>query len=374
MAPFQRLEGTEEQYKNFLNGINQASLINISDNFNFQIRTLQTPSLILREVHTQGQASNQAECGDAFFGLMLSHGPGGFSSSAPLPAGGPEPYAPSLHWHWPNELAISHHLDSHVSYLRLESAGLLRQLALQHLRVDQLRSLQAVAASPGLIQLISSLQQRLNISAEADSRQQLSDDFLVALGAQLQAQLLQSGESTSASARHLAAAIRWLDLHLHEAITLPQLAAELGLTPRAVQACFRSRLGLSPMRWLKLARLSRLRQHLHHPDHRHRSTQQLKTLVGLSSTSLNRQAYREIYGLSPAEDQHQLERHHHNAIELASSVQSFQFSSAEAAILALETMRQQQQQQQQHQAAQPVVSITLTVASSGSTSATSTAS
>ncbi len=374
MAPYQQLEGTAEQYRHFLGGIDRSALTAISDDFSFQIRTLQTPSLILREVTTQGQASNQAECGDAFFGLMLSHGPGGFSSRAPLPAAGPKPFAPSLHWHWPNDLAHSHHRDSQVSYLRLESAGLLRQLALQHLRVDQLRRLQAVAASPGLIQLISSLQQRLNTSAEPDSRQQISDDFLPALGVQLRALLLQlhpeGGGATVASSRHLDTAIRWLDLHLHEAITLPQLAAELGLTPRAVQACFRSRLGLSPMRWLKLARLSQLRQHLHHPDHRHRSTQQLKTLVGLSSTSLNRQAYREIYGRSPAEDQHQLERQHHGAIEQASSYQSFQFSSTEAAILALEAIRQQQQQQ----SAEPNISITLTVASSGGRRANSMAS
>ena len=348
-------------------------MIHASDDFSFQIRSLQTPSLILRDVTTHGQASNRAECGDAFFGLMLSHGPGGFSSSAPLPAAGPKPFAPSLHWHWPNDLAISHHRDSQVSYLRLESAGLLRQLALQHLRVDQLHSLQAVAASPGLIQLISSLRERLICSNAADSRQPISDDFLPALGVQLRALLLQlhpeGGDATVASARHLDTAIRWLDQRLSEAITLPQLAAELGLTPRAVQACFRSRLGLSPMRWLKLARLSQLRRHLHHPDHRHRSTQQLHTLVGLSSTSLNRQAYREVYGRSPAEDQHQVERQHHGASELASSVQSFHFSSTEAAIVALEAMRQQQRQ-----SAEPVVSITLTVASSGASRASSMAS
>ncbi len=275
------------------------------------------------------------------------------------PPPGPEPCPPSLHWHWPNDLAVSHHRDSHVSYLRLESAGLLRQLALQHLKVDQLRRLQAVAAPPALIGLISSLHQRLLSSAEADSRQQISDDFLVALGGQLQALLLESGEFKTASARHLAAAIRWLDNHLSEDISLPQLAAELGLTPRAVQACFRSRLAISPMRWLKLARFSQLRRHLHHPAQRHRSSQQLTTLVGLSSSSLNRQAYREIYGLSPAEDQHQMERHQHDTIERASSYQSFHFSSIQAAIVALQAIQQQQQQN-----AEPVVSITLALSTS----------
>ena len=112
------------------------------------------------------------------------------------------------------------------------------------------------------------------------------------------------------------------------------------------------------MRWLKLARFSQLRRHLHHPDHRHRSSQQLKTLVGLSSTSLNRQSYREIYGLSPAEDQHQVQRHQHDAIELASSYQSLQFSSIKAAIVALQAI-----QQQQPQNAEPVVSITLALSS-----------
>ena len=364
MAPYQRLEGTVEQYQQFLAGVNQSRLINISDDFSFQIRTIQTPSLILRDVITHGQVSNRAECGDAFFGLMLSHGPGAFSTSSPLPCPDPEPCPPSLHWHWPNDLALSHHRDSHVSYLRLESAGLLRQLALQHLQLDQLRRLQAVAAPPALIGLISSLHHRLLSSAEADSRQRIIDEFLVALGGQLQALLLQRGETTSASARHLAAAIRWLDNHLSEDISLPQLAAELGLTPRAVQACFRSRLGISPMRWLKLARFSQLRRHLHHPDQRHRSSQQLKTLVGLSSTSLNRQAYREIYGLSPAQDQQQFARHQHDNVELLSNYQSLQFSSIKAAIAALQAI-----QQQQPQSTEPVVSITLALSASPSAGA-----
>jgi AraC-like DNA-binding protein len=191
-----------------------------------------------------------------------------------------------------------------------------------------------------MIRLISALRHRLISSGDAQGRQQILDDFLAALALELRSLLLQPGQAQSSTASHVVAAIRWLDDHLAETITLPRLAAELGLTPRAVQACFRNRLGVSPMRWLKLARFSQLRRHLHDPSHRHRSSQQLKTLVGLSSNSLNRQAYREIYGLSPAEDQHQAQLHDYNGVNLSSDDQSFHFHSLEAAIAGLQALQQ----------------------------------
>ena len=357
LAADQLLEGTAEHYKRFLSDFNHASLINISEDFNFQIRSIETPSLLLREVSTQGQAVNRHQYGDAFFGLMLSHGPGQFSTGSALPPPGASPQQPSLHWHWPNELGASQHQDSQVTYLRLESAGLLRQLALQQIGVNQLRSLQGSAASGGMIQLISSLRHRLISSRAAKGRQQILDDFLAALGLELRSLLLQPGQAQSSTASHVAAAIGWLDDHLAESITLSRLAAELGLTPRAVQACFRNRLGVSPMRWLKLARFSQLRRHLHDPDHRHRSSQQLKTLVGLSSNSLNRQIYREIYGLTMAEDQQQAQLQNYTGVNLSSDDQSFHFHSLEAAIAALQALQQPRTDQEEP----ALVSITVTL-------------
>lgn len=357
MAGDQLLEGTAEHYRRFLSETSHASLINISDNFNFKIRAIETPSLVLREVNTHGQAVNRNQYGDAFFALMLSHGPGHFSTGSELPPLSSKPHGPSLHWHWPNELGFSQHLNSQVTYLRLESAGLLRQLAIQQIGVDQLHNLQGSAATPGMVQLISSLRHRLIISNDASARQRIVDDFLTALGQQLRSLLLQPGQANSSTARHVEAAIRWLDDHLAEAITLPRLAAELGLTPRAVQACFRNRLGLSPMRWLKLARFSKLRQLLHDPGHRHRSSQQLKTLVGLSSNSLNRQTYREIYGLTLAEDQQQAQLEDQGGVDLSSDDHFLHFNSIDTAIAGLQAI----QPSLTDQAEPAPVSITITI-------------
>jgi AraC-like DNA-binding protein len=341
LAPQQLLEGTAEQYQCFLDTSSKASLIDISTDFNFQIRTLETPSLLLRDVTTRGQASNQSTYSDAFFGLMLSHGPGGFSTDSALPAETAEPQGPSLHWHWPNCLAFSHHRDSHVTYLRLESGGLLRQLAIHQLRLEQLHSLQAAAAPPSLVSLITALRHQLLTSTGIGQRQQVVDAFMTALGLELRTLLKRPGETSSASARHVAAAIERLSLDLSASTSLVQLASDLALTPRAVQACFASRLGISPMRWLKLARFSRLRQSLHGTNEQHLSLQQLMRQVGLSASTLNRVAYREVYRVSPAEDLARGGLDHLADAEQSSRLETFHFNALEAAISALQTMESQ---------------------------------
>ena len=77
------LEGRLDRYRDFLKQTTNAELLDASEDFCFEITSVETPNLVVREVHTRGQASNGYEQGDAFFGLMLSHGPGAFST---LPA------------------------------------------------------------------------------------------------------------------------------------------------------------------------------------------------------------------------------------------------------------------------------------------------
>jgi len=377
LAPHQLLEGKAEHYKNFLSRATNARLVAISDDFRFEIRSCETPTLVLRDVHTYGEVSNQAETGDAFFGLMLSHGPGCFSTSTPLPASpqlkaGQAAASPSLHWHWPNTLAVSHHRNSHVSYLRLESASLLRQLAIQGIRVDALHSLAGVPAPSSLGQLISAVRHRLITTSDINNRQQIVDAFLRDLALELKAMLGASGEAGVPGALHVAAAIAFMELDLGAAISLPQVAAELGLTPRAVQACFRNRLGVSPMRWLKLARLSQLRQWIHSPDRRHLSIQKMMGGCGLGNSTLNRQAYRQIYGITPAEDLLQAAGPQPDRLERLSNSHCLHFTCPDAAIEALQGLLERRPEL----TTDPAFSITLTIAdstSAGSIATTSTA-
>ena len=371
LAPHQLLEGKAEHYKSFLSRAANARLMSISDDFRFEIRSSGTPSLVLRDVHTYGEVSNQAETGDGFFGLMLSHGPGGFSTSTPLPPSpqlgtGQATASPSLHWHWPNTLASSHHRDSHVTYLRLETASLLRQLVIQGMRVDQLRSLAGVPAPSSLGQLINAVRHRLITTADINNRQHIVDAFLRDLTLELKAMLGASGEAGVPGAVHVASAIAFMDADLGAALSLPQIAAELGLTPRAVQACFRSRLGVSPMRWLKMARLGQLRQLIHSPDRRHLSIHQLMGSCGLSNSTLNRQAYRQMYGITPAEDQLQAEAPQASRLESLSNTHYFHFTCPDAAIEALQDLLRRRPKL----ARDPGLSITLTVADSMGTGST----
>jgi transcriptional regulator GlxA family with amidase domain len=45
--------------------------------------------------------------------------------------------------------------------------------------------------------------------------------------------------------------------HLAEPVTVTEVAAECGISPRSLQAAFRRELGTTPVRWLKSQRLER---------------------------------------------------------------------------------------------------------------------
>jgi AraC-like DNA-binding protein len=125
---------------------------------------------------------------------------------------------------------------------------------------------------------------------------------------------------------------------LSEQISLQKLATEINLTPRSVQACFKSVLAISPMRWLKLARISKLRQFLGCGDMAHLSIQQLMGRCGISNTSLNRQHYKDVYGVNPMEDGREAEYIRTQDSEAGKVSGYYKFSSTKAAIQHLEAL------------------------------------
>ena len=306
--PHQLLEGKADTYQHFLSSEAKISLVEFSDDFHFRIQTIESPTLLVRHISTYGQATNQGELSDAFFALMLSFHPGGYSSTDPLSNAGPHPPGPTLHWHLANCSCVSHHCNSKVTYLRLESAALLRELSAQAITVSQLNSLQSVAAPASLVHLIEDLAEQL---AYTDLNQHLTiiEAFFNRLGQELRHLLGPPTGSDANAAGHISITMAWMMSRLSESISLQKLAKAIGLTPRSVQACFKNSLGISPMRWLKLARMSQLRQYLWSAENKHLSIKQMMGLSGLSDTSLNRQCYKNLYGVSPREERHQREAH-----------------------------------------------------------------
>jgi len=354
-VPHLLLEGKADLYEQFLASAANANLLDISEDFHFRIQTIEGPPLLLRHVCTHGQTTNHGELSDAFYALMLSYPPGEFSSVAPLAPPGSRPEAPTIHWHGANRSCINHHRNSRVTYLRLESATLLRALAAEAIAVAQLASLQAVAAPASLVQLIEALGEQLS-GTNHQHHGAITEAFLRQLARELRQLLGPPRARNATAANHTSLAIEWMMARLPEAIGLERLAGALALTPRTVQASFRSELALSPMRWLKLARLSQLRQLLWNPDLAHLSIQQLMGRSGLSDTSLNRSCYREVYGASPKEQRRQAE-----AIQILhqAGVQEslhHHFDSPAAAIAYLHVLEQDQRFNHQH----PKVTITIT--------------
>jgi hypothetical protein len=90
------------------------------------------------------------------------------------------------------------------------------------------------------------------------------------------------------------------------------------------------------MRWLKLARISKLRQFLWCGDMAHLSIQQLMGRCGLSDTSLNRQYYKDVYGVNPMEDRREARCIKKQDGEASKISGYYKFNSAKAAIQYLE--------------------------------------
>jgi AraC-like DNA-binding protein len=332
------LEGTADRYEHFLNAVTNYNLVAISDDFHFRIQTSEYPGLQLRHVRTHGSVSNQGTLNDAFFALMLSYPPGQFSSRSPLGEARHGSGQPTLHWHLANQSCINHHRNSTVTYLRLESASLLAVLCHQAIAVSQLSTLQGVIAPMSLVELIEGVAPQLTSAAEQEQQQLITQSFLQQLGQELRQLLGPPTPSHSNAAGYACRAIDWMGERLHAPIKLDHLAHAIALTPRTVQICFKRQLGLSPMRWLKLARLSQLRHLLWDRDLEHQSLQQLMGRCGLNDTSLNRQAYRDIYGVSPSEQRRQAADIRKLQKSGSSDASHRQFDNPEAAIHYLQTL------------------------------------
>ncbi|MEU8955936.1 helix-turn-helix domain-containing protein [Streptomyces sp. NPDC048518] len=94
-----------------------------------------------------------------------------------------------------------------------------------------------------------------------------------------------------------AAARAWAVEHLHEPLTLGELAARVSMSVRTFNRRFREETGLTPMQWLTQRRVDRARELLEATDH---TVERVATEAGFGTAASLRQHFVAGVGVAPA--------------------------------------------------------------------------
>lgn len=92
--------------------------------------------------------------------------------------------------------------------------------------------------------------------------------------------------------------LAYMETHLHQAITVEQLAAKVALSPSRFAHLFTTQVGQSPMRYLIQLRLRQAARLLTYSGH---SVQMIATMMGYESPFHFSRQFKQHYGLSPSE-------------------------------------------------------------------------
>jgi AraC-like DNA-binding protein len=299
------VKGNRDDYAHFLARSHNANLLDVSSPFRFEIKSRELSSLILRRVSVWGQCSNSYHLQDAFIGLMIALPGSGFSTRAPGQVDLKTCDHHSIHWHFASdEQVYSHHLDSNVLYIRIETARFLRLLACKGLDISDIMALHGREASAGLIRLCEQIELIIETSASPKEQDQWADQFLNKLVDNLQLMsYLKASKFSRSSGTHVAASLQWIcNQNSAAAINLDQLARARNVTPRTLQTSFHYQFKMTPIRWLKLWRISELHRLLFLNQGQHHNSNTLTQESGLGSITTANKAYRTIYGKSPQEE------------------------------------------------------------------------
>jgi AraC-like DNA-binding protein len=303
------VKGNRDDYAHFLARTHNADLLAVSSPFRFEIKSREFSSLVLRRVSVNGHCSNSYLLQDAFIGLMIALPGSGFSTRATDQID-PEVDLkrrdyPSIHCHFAcDERVFSHHLDSHVFYIRFEAARFLFELAFRGLGIASFMALDGKEASTNLMRLCEPIEKLIETTINLQEQDQWADQLLVDLMDELQVMATMKADSSSRSAgRHVIASLQWLDNQsAATAINLDQLATAINVTPRTIQTSFQNRFKITPMRWLKLWRFSQLHRLLFHNNDQQDYANTLVMECGLGSITTASRGYRAIYGRTPQEE------------------------------------------------------------------------
>jgi transcriptional regulator GlxA family with amidase domain len=99
-----------------------------------------------------------------------------------------------------------------------------------------------------------------------------------------------------ASTASLAPLLDWMTAHVHEPVTLEGLARRAAASPRTLTRRFRAQTGLSPLQWLRIARVRRAQDLLE------TTSLPIETVAfeaGFESAGALRERFRRVLGVSP---------------------------------------------------------------------------
>ena len=97
-------------------------------------------------------------------------------------------------------------------------------------------------------------------------------------------------------------AYRYIVTHLSERnLCIREVAAEIGVTERALQSVFRSHLGISPTELIRRCRMERIRADLLNPTSKMSSIFEAAQKWGIFNRSTLASAYREYFKETPNE-------------------------------------------------------------------------
>jgi transcriptional regulator GlxA family with amidase domain len=104
-----------------------------------------------------------------------------------------------------------------------------------------------------------------------------------------------------AGPRSLRRALAFIDDHAGEPITLAEIAAAAGLSPRGLQDAFRRRLGSTPMAELQRVRLAGAHDELEREDPASARVEEIARRWGFAHPSRFAAVYRRQYGELPSQ-------------------------------------------------------------------------
>ena len=111
-----------------------------------------------------------------------------------------------------------------------------------------------------------------------------------------QAQFIVHDHTPAPQGSTLEPLLTWLQDNLAHDLTLPEIAAEAGLSTRTLIRRFRDQTGTTPLQWLHRARIRRAQHLLETTEH---SVERIAAQVGFGSATAFRDRFKRTTGISP---------------------------------------------------------------------------
>lgn len=190
-------------------------------------------------------------------------------------------------------LLDGHRVTTHwLAAAELARAAPLARVDPDALFVDAGPVLTSAGASAGLDLCLALLEQDYGVAVAADSAR-LAVAPLHRTGGQGQFILRNRPSTQTATLERL---LGWIEEHAHRPLSLADLAAEAGVSPRTLHRRFSEETGMSPVQWLVGVRVRHAQELLETSD---ATVERIAAQTGFPSTSNLRQQFTDTVGVTP---------------------------------------------------------------------------